>query len=84
MAKRTIACRGEEKRFTVLRVHGSVHDRPWQDVHAGRSFEEALAKAQPDRGQRLSVYATCARDVEEARHTAIERGQLLRTMRVKR
>lgn len=81
MAKRTIKCTPGEQRFTVIRIDGDPHD-----THAGRSYQEALEAAQPDRGAKLDVLAVCAVDPGAARLPAVykKRGQLLRTMRYKR
>ena len=81
MAKRSIRCAPGEQRFTVIRVNGDDYD-----THAGRSFERARDLALPDRGARLDVFAVCAVDPGAARMPAVykKRGQLLRTMRVKR
>lgn len=81
MAKRTIKCRPGEQRITVIRVNGDPYD-----THAGRSFEQALRLANPDRGARLDVFAVCGSDVGAARLPSVyaKRGQLLRTMRYKR
>lgn len=81
MAKRSIRCGTGERRFTVIRVNGDPHD-----THAGRSFEDALRLATPDRGARLDVLAVCATDAGAARlpSTYKKRGQLLRTIRYKR
>jgi len=81
MAKRSIRCAPGEQRFTVIRVNGDPHD-----TYAGRSFEEARSNALPDRGAKLDVFAVCAVDPGAARlpSTYRKRGQLLRTMRVKR
>ena len=57
--KRTIKCPIGSKRFIVLHVDG--------DLYAGRSFETAMAAAQPDNGSHIPVFATCAREVGEAR-----------------
>lgn len=79
--KRTLRCSPGEQRFTVIRVDGDPHD-----TYAGRSFEEARSNALPDRGAKLDIFAVCAVDAGAARlpSTYRRRGQLLRTMRVKR
>jgi hypothetical protein len=82
MARRTIRCRANQTRFTLIRVNGDD-----LDSHAARSFEQALRLAQPDRGAKLDVYAVCATDPAEARFKFWHGGevaQLLRTMRYKR
>jgi hypothetical protein len=81
MAKRSIRCGTGERRFTVIRVDGDPHD-----THAARSFQAALAMANPDRGARLDILAVCASDEGAARlpSTYKKRGQLLRTIRYKR
>lgn len=77
MAKRRIKCAIGEKRFTVIRVNGDS-----SDTHAGRSFESALRLANPDRGNKIEVFATCAGDGGAAR-LMIGRKQLLRSFRYK-
>ena len=77
--KRTLRCELGEQRFTVLRVNGNS-----RDTHAARSYAEARELAMPDRGSRVEVFAVCAREPGEARMLKTVRGQLLRTMRVKR
>lgn len=73
--KRTLKCKVNQKRFTVIRVNGDA-----LDTHAGRSFEEALALAAPDRGSRIDVFATCASDAGAARLPAVyKKGQLVRS-----
>lgn len=57
--KRAIKCPVGSKRFIVVKVAG--------DTYAGRSFEDAMDAAQPDRGNRVSVFATCADEVGSAR-----------------
>lgn len=81
MAKRSIRCTVGEQRFTVIRVNGDDYD-----THAGRSFEQALRSASPDRGAKLDVFAVCSHDPGAARLPAVyrKRGQLLRTVRYKR
>lgn len=71
--KRTIKCAIGDKRFTVVEVQG--------DRYAGRSFQSAMERAQPDRGNVVKVFAVCAPDLEAAR---FGRGQLLRTFRFRR
>ena len=73
--KRTIKCKISEKRFTVVRV-----DRDPKDTHSGRSFQDAMDSAMPDRGSRIEVFAVCARDAGAAR---LKRGQLLRSFKYK-
>jgi hypothetical protein len=60
--KHPLKCTVGTKRFTVIRVNGDD-----KDTHAGRNFEAALRAAQPDRGSKLDVFVTCARDAGEAR-----------------
>lgn len=81
MPKRTIKCTPGEKRFTVIKVNGDPYD-----THAGRSFEQALQSASPDRGAKLDVYAVCSYDPGAARlpSTYLKRGQHLGTRRAKR
>jgi hypothetical protein len=78
--KRLIKCSASEQRFTVLRVNGDAYD-----THAGRSFEQALASAMPDRGARIDVFRTCARDAGAARlpSTYKSNGVLVKTFRYK-
>lgn len=57
--KRTIKCHGGTSRFVVVRVAG--------DTYAGRSFEQAFRAAMPDRGNRVEVFSTCAKEVGAAR-----------------
>jgi hypothetical protein len=78
--KNPLACAIGEKRFTVLRVNGDNYDS-----HAGRSFEHALDLALPDRGSRVDVFVTCARDSGEARmpYNYLKRGKLTRSFRAK-
>jgi hypothetical protein len=80
MARRTIKCGVGEKRFTVLRI-----DRSAYDTHAARSFERALALAQPNRGSTVDVFAVCASDAGAARLPSVyeRRGELLRRFRYK-
>jgi len=52
-------CKIGQKRFTVVVVKG--------DAYAGRSFEDAMDLALPDRGNRVNVYVTCAEDEGDAR-----------------
>ncbi len=61
-SKRPIKCHVGQQRYTVVRVDGSN-----SDTHAGRSFESAMSSAQPDRGARVEVFRTCARDAGAAR-----------------
>jgi hypothetical protein len=83
--KNPLKCSVGSKRFTVIRVNGDT-----RDTHAGRNFEEALRAAQPDRGARLEIFVTCARDPGEARNLgmlAIARGKQIKhvkTIRYKR
>ncbi len=77
--KRTLRCAPGEQRFTVLRVNGDP-----KDTHAARSYAKARELAMPDRGSRVEVFAVCAREPGQARLLNTVRGQLLRTMRVKR
>jgi hypothetical protein len=82
MARRTrVTCKRGQKRFTVLRVN---HDD--YDSHAGRSFEQAMRSAQPDRGSRIDVFVVCADDAGEARLPSAykKRGRLSRSFRFKR
>lgn len=82
MARKTkVACHVGEKRFTVLVVNGDAYDS-----HAGRSFESAMNLAHPDRGSRVDVYVTCARDGGEARmpFNYKQRGRHVRSFRYKR
>jgi hypothetical protein len=76
--KHPLHCPTGSKRFTVIQVGTSD-----VDSHAGRSFEQALELAMPDRGNRLSVYVTCARSGSEARLPAnyLSRGKLVRRFR---
>jgi len=55
-------------------------------THAARSFERAKRLANPDRGSRLDVFVTCARDAGEARLPSnyAKRGRRVRSSRVKR
>lgn len=78
--KHPLRCPVGAKRFTVLRVN-----RDDTDSHAGRSFEAALRSAQPDRGSKVDVFVTCARDAGEARLPAVyKKGKLIKTFRAKR
>jgi hypothetical protein len=76
--KHPLKCLRGEKRFTVLRVDGD--DR---DTHAGRNFEKALKLASPDRGSKVDVFVTCARNAGEAR-LAFKRGAFVKSFRAKR
>lgn len=78
---RKIKCSIGEKRFTVLRIDGDPHD-----THAGRSFEQALRTASPDRGARIDVFSVCADDPGSARlpSTYKKRGVLVKTFKYKR
>jgi hypothetical protein len=80
MARRTLRCDVNERRFTVIRIDGDPYD-----THAGRSFESAWKLAIPDRGARVDVFAVCASDAGAARLPSAytKRGQLLRTFRFK-
>jgi hypothetical protein len=79
--KHPLKCERGEKRFTVLRVDGD--DR---DTHAGRNFERALKLASPDRGSKVDVFVTCARDGAEARLASNfkSKGKLIKSFRAKR
>jgi hypothetical protein len=57
--KRAIKCPRNAKRFTVVRIKG--------DTYSGRSMEDAMSAAMPDPGNRVEVFATCAKDAGEAR-----------------
>jgi len=57
-----VACARGQKKFTVVRVGNDDHD-----TYSGRSFEESLSNANPDRGSKIHVYVTCAKDAGEAR-----------------
>lgn len=70
-----LSCKVGEKRFTVVRVNSDPHD-----THAGRSFEQAMASAQPDRGAKIDVYVTCAKDAGAAR---LRHRKLTRSFRYK-
>lgn len=76
--RRTLKCDRDTRRFTVVRVNGDP-----RDTHAGRSFEQALRLAQPDRGSRIDVYAVCSKDAGAARFEPLRRGEKLRTFRFK-
>jgi hypothetical protein len=76
--KHPLRCTSGEKRFTVLRVNGDS-----SDTHAGRSFEAALRLAQPDRGSKVDVFVTCARDGGAARLN-YKHGKLVKSFRAKR
>jgi hypothetical protein len=60
-----IKCSDGDQRFTVIRVGGDN-----SDTHSGRSFEQAMRLAQPDRGTRIDVFRVCAGDAGEARLAA--------------
>jgi hypothetical protein len=79
--KTPLRCSVGSKRFTVIRVNGDP-----LDTHAGRNFQQALSLASPDRGSRLDVFVTCARDPGEARLPANYRvlGRHVKTIRYKR
>jgi len=78
---RGLRCGVGEKRFTVVQVGSDQYDS-----HSGRSFEQAMSSAMPDRGSHVNVYVTCARDGGEARMPANfkSRGKLVRQFRTKR
>ena len=80
MARRTIRCGPDERRFTVLRIDNAPYD-----THAGRSFERALDLALPNRGSKIDVFAVCASDAGAARLPSVyeRRGELLRKFRYK-
>lgn len=59
---RALSCGVNERRFTVVRVNSDP-----SDVHAGRSFQQAMAAAQPDRGAKIEVFVVCAKDAGFAR-----------------
>ena len=76
---RKLTCRKGDRRFTVVVVGNDDHDS-----HAGRSFEEAMERATPDRGSQVRVYVTCARDAGEARLPSnYQWGQLVRMFKKK-
>lgn len=79
-AKAPIRCTGGAQRFTVVRV-----DEDTRDTHAGRSFEQAIKAAQPDRGQKIEVFRTCATDAGAARLEYIHKSKsvLVRSFRYK-
>ena len=79
--KHPLRCPINTKRFTVLRVNGDDYD-----THAGRGFEQALRAAQPERGSRVDVFVTCARDAGEARmpYNYKKAGKKVKTFRAKR
>jgi uncharacterized protein (DUF1501 family) len=79
--KHPLKCAAGSKRFTVIRVDGDSFD-----THAGRSFAQALAAAQPDRGAKLDVFVTCARDPGEARLPSnyAKFGRMVKTIRYKK
>lgn len=79
--RKAVRCSPGEKRFTVVTVNNDPYDS-----HAGRSFEQAYALAQPDPGSRIKVYRTCAGDGGEARLPSnyLKKGVLVRTQRAKR
>lgn len=79
--KRPPSCRGGDRRFTVVVVGNDPNDS-----HAARSFEKAMASAQPDRGDRVTVYRTCAKSEAEARLPSNYRrkGAVVRAGRAKR
>lgn len=74
-------CKIGEKRFTVV-----VINRDPYDSHAGRSFEDAMDLALPDRGAHIDVYVTCADDGGESRmpFNYKKKGKLTRSFRFKR
>lgn len=72
---RGLSCKVGEKRFNVVRVNGDS-----SDTHAGRSFQQAMASAQPDRGSKVDVFIVCARDAGAAR---LKRGVMTRSFRYK-
>jgi len=73
-------CRIGQKRFTVVVINRDSHDS-----YAARSFERALNLAQPNRGSRVDVYVTCAKDAGEARMPSVYRnGTLTRSFRYNR
>jgi len=76
-----LSCGVGEKRWTV-----AVVNRDPADSHAGRSFQQAMAQAMPDRGAHVDVYVTCARDGGDARLPSnySKRGKLVRSFRTKR
>lgn len=78
---RGLRCGTGDERFTVVTVNGDQ-----SDSHAGRSFQSAMELAMPDRGSRVDVYVTCARDAGEARmpFNYRERGKHVRSFRTKR
>jgi len=78
--RRTLKCRVNERRFTVVRVNGDPHD-----THAGHSFEAAMRLATPDRGSTVEVFAVCGKDPGAVRLPSEyeKRGQLLRKFKVK-
>lgn len=73
--KRVVRCAKKDHRFTVVQVDGDPGD-----THAARSFEQAFRLANPDRGSKIAVYATCAQDVGQARlyNHFRQRGSLVR------
>jgi hypothetical protein len=82
MARKTpLRCKLDETRYTVVRVNGDPYDS-----HSGRSFERAMDLALPDRGAKVDVFVTCAKDAGEARmpYNYTKRGRLTRSFRFKR
>jgi hypothetical protein len=82
MARKTkVSCEIGERRWNVV-----VINRDPYDSHAGRSFEDAMDLALPDRGSHIDVYVTCAKDGGEARmpYNYKKKGKLSRSFRFKR
>lgn len=75
-----LSCKVGEKRMTVVRVNGDDYD-----THSGRSFQQAMAAAQPDRGSKIDVFVVCSHDVGAARLPSEykKRGTMTRSFRYK-
>jgi len=82
--KRTMKCPAGSRRFTAVTVGTESevsHHRG--DVSVGRSFEQAMELALPDKGNYVGVYATCGQEPNEARHAVMQgKGQLLRVFKI--
>ena len=78
--KRSLKCPASSRRFTGVAVGSEFqvsHHRG--DVSVGRSFEEAMGLALPDKGNHVGVYVVCGKESGEARMNLMNgKGELIR------
>jgi len=81
--KRSLKCPANSRRFTGVAVGSESqvsHHRG--DVSVGRSFEQAMELALPDKGDHVGVYAVCGKEAGEARMNVMNgKGELLRVFK---